>query len=105
MEAMSKGTSEEEVARARAQLKASLLMGLESPQARCEMMAGHLHAYGRILDTDELVQRIDAVDAGAVMRFASRLCETGNPALAAVGPIRRLESRERFARRFGRTAA
>jgi len=69
------------------------------------MIAGHLYNYGRVLTTDELVQRIDAVDAGAVRRFAAQLCETGNPAIAAVGPIRRLESHERFAKRFGRAAA
>jgi predicted Zn-dependent peptidase len=98
--AMTNGTTEEEVARARAQLKSSLLMGLELPQARCEMMANHLHIYGRVLSVDELVRRIDSVDVDAVKQFASRLCETGNPALAAVGPVKRLESRERFARRF-----
>ena len=105
IEAMISGTTVEEVARARAQLKASLLMGLELPQARCEMVASHLYNYGRVLTADELVQRIDAVDAGSVKRFAARLCENGNPAIAAVGPIRRLESRERFAKRFGRAAA
>jgi predicted Zn-dependent peptidase len=99
--AMTNGTTEEEVARARAQLKASLLMGLELPQARCEMMANHLHIYGRVLSVDELVRRIDAVNVDAVKQFASRLCETGNPALAAVGPVKRLETRERFAQRFG----
>ena len=105
MEAMVLGTTEEEIARARAQLKASLLMGLELPQARCEMMASHLYTYGRVLSTEELVQRIDAVDASTVKRFAAQICETGNPAIAAVGPIRRLESRERFAKRFGRAPA
>jgi predicted Zn-dependent peptidase len=105
MEAMVRDTTEEEIARARAQLKASLLMGLELPHARCEMIASHLYAYGRVLSTEELVQRIDAVDAQAVKHFALRLCETGNPAVAAVGPIRRLESRERFASRFGHRVA
>ena len=105
IEALASDATEEETARARAQLKASLLMGLESPHARCELMAGHLYAYGRVLDVEELVHRIDAVDAAAVKRFAWRLSEAGNPALAAVGPVGRLESRERFARRFGRRAA
>src|SRR5205814_10666548 len=99
------GATEEETARARAQLKASLLMGLESPHARCELMASHLYNYGRVLGVDELVQHIDAVDAGAVRQFARRLCEAGNPAMAAVGPVGRLETRDRFARRFGRQAA
>ncbi len=105
MEAMVSGTTTEEIARARAQLKASLLMGLELPQARCEMIASHLYNFGRVLTTDELVQRIDVVDEAAVRRFAARICENGNPAIAAVGPIRRLESRERFAKRFGRAGA
>jgi predicted Zn-dependent peptidase len=104
IQAMASRTSAEEVARARAQLKASLLMGMELPNARCEMIAGHLYAYGRVLSTEELVRRIDAVDAQAVKRFASGLCETGNPAIAAVGPIRRLETRDRFAGRFGNRA-
>ena len=68
--AMTNGTTEEEVARARAQLKASLLMGLELPQARCEMMANHLHIYGRVLSVDELVRRIDVVLDGAARFFA-----------------------------------
>lgn len=105
IEAMVSGTTGEEIARARAQLKASLLMGLELPQARCEMIASHLYNYGRVLTADELVQRIESVDAAAVKHFAARICETGNPAIAAVGPIRRLESRERFAKRFGRATA
>jgi predicted Zn-dependent peptidase len=105
IEAMVTHATEEEAARARAQLKASLLMGLESPHQRCELMAGHLYAYGRVLSVEELIARVDAVDAAALRRFADRLCRTGNPAIAAVGPVSRLESRDSFARRFGRTLA
>ena len=105
IQAMVTQTSEEEAARARAQLKASLLMGLESPHQRCELMAGHLYAYGRVLSVDELIARVDAVDAAALRAFAENLCRTGNPAIAAVGPVKKLESRDRFARRFGRTPA
>ena len=103
--AMASDTTEEETARARAQLKASLLMGLESPHARCELIASHLHTYGRVLSVEELIHRVDAVDAGALKRFATRLCERGDPAIAAVGPVKRVESRDTFARRFGRTPA
>jgi predicted Zn-dependent peptidase len=105
IEAMATGTTEEEAARARAQLKASLLMGLESPHQRCELMAGHLYTYGRVLGLDEIIARVDAVGAAALRRFAESLCRTGNPAIAAVGPVKRLESRDSFARRFGRHPA
>ena len=102
VEAMAKGGTEEEAARARAQLKASMLMALESPAARCERIAGHLLNFGRVLSTKEMIARVDAVDGSALRRFATRLCEHGGPAMASVGPVGRLESLERFARRFGR---
>lgn len=105
LESMATTTTEEEAARARAQIKASLLMGLESPHQRCELMAGHLYAYGRVLSVSELIARVDAVDAAMLRGLAERLCRTGNPAIAAVGPVKRLESREDFARRFGGLSA
>lgn len=103
--AMAAGATEEETARARAQLKASLLMALESPMTRCDQIAMHLQAFGRPLTMAEIVARIDAVDAAWVRRVANAVCERGAPALAAVGPVKRLETRERFAERFGRVKA
>ena len=98
---MASGATDEETARARAQLKATLLMALESPHARCEQIATHLLAFGRVIPVPELIGRIDAVDAGVVRRFAQGVCARGLPAIAAVGPVKRLESREEFAARFG----
>jgi predicted Zn-dependent peptidase len=95
--------TEAEIARAKAQMKAGLLMALESPSARCELIAGHLFTFGRVLSVAELSARVDAVDAAALRRFAERVCARGEPAIAAVGPVGHLESRETFARRFGRT--
>jgi predicted Zn-dependent peptidase len=105
LSAMASGATEDEIKRARAQLKASLLMGLERPHARAEMMVGHLFTYGRLLSLEEIIGRIEAVDAAAVRRFATRVCERGEPAMAAIGPIKRLESRDAFAKRFGKKRA
>src|SRR6185295_12769517 len=102
IETMAQSASEEEVARARAQLKATLLMALESPASRCERIAAHLFNFGRVLSIPEMMARLAAVDTAAIRRFAAKLCERGEPAMAAVGPISRLESHDRFARRFGR---
>jgi predicted Zn-dependent peptidase len=101
MEALAQGASEEETARARAQIKAGLLMGLESPHARCELIASHLYAFGRVLSVGELTERLEAVDADSLRRFAERVCLRGEPSMSAVGPVRHLETRERFASRFG----
>jgi predicted Zn-dependent peptidase len=100
--AMADAATDEESARARAQLKASLLMALESPHARCEQIATHLLAFGHVIPVPELMARINAVDTGVLRRFAADVCLRGSPALAAVGPVKKLETRDRFARRFGR---
>jgi predicted Zn-dependent peptidase len=78
--------TEDEVARARAQLKASILMGLESTSARSEHVASQLLIYGRPIETPELVRKIDEVDLGAVRRLARRLF-AGAPTFTALGPI------------------
>jgi predicted Zn-dependent peptidase len=101
MQSLAESATEEEAARARAQLRASVLMSMESPSARCEQIATHLLAFGRVWPVAETLARIEAVDASALRLFGSRLCEAGNPAIAAVGPAKRHESRESFAARFG----
>jgi predicted Zn-dependent peptidase len=101
MAALAETASENEVARARAQLKSGLLMGLERPAARAEQIASQLLAYGRVLTIEELTARLDAVDASVVRRFGQRVMESEQPAIAAVGPLGRLESYAKFAGRFG----
>ncbi len=81
---------EDEVRRARAQLKASLLMGLESCSAVCEDLARQLLCFGRRVTTEEVVAKIDAVDIAAVRRVGRELLTAGGLTLAAVGPIETL---------------
>jgi predicted Zn-dependent peptidase len=94
----------DEVARAKAQLRSGLLMGLERPSARAEQIAAHLFAYGRVVPIAEIKQKLEAVGVGAVRQFGERLMATKAPAVAAVGPVERLESYESFARRFSPAA-
>ena len=89
----------EETARAKAQLKAGLLMGMESSSARVEQIARQQMIFGRILSVDEITSQVDAVDEAALRRFVKRL--TGStPALSALGPIATLETYDRLAARF-----
>lgn len=91
---------EEEVARAKAQLKAGLLMGLERPGTRIEMISSHMFHYGRVLSAAELSAKLDAVTVEDVRRFGAKLMQTV-PALAVSGPAKRFESYETFSGRFG----
>jgi predicted Zn-dependent peptidase len=93
------GLSSEELARARAQLKAGLLMSLEGTTARCEQQASHMLIHGRPLDPRELVAHIDAVDEDAAIRVAKRVI-AGKPTLAALGPVGKLEKLELFGERL-----
>ena len=65
--------AEPELARAKAQLKAGLLMGLESSSARAEQMARQLIVFDRLIDSPELVERIESVSADAVRTLAEQL--------------------------------
>ncbi len=101
MEAMSGNLTDSEVARARAQLKVSLLMGMERPGTRAEQIAGQLFALGKVQSAAEIVAQLDAIDVAAVKTYAARVVATGRPTIAAVGPVTRLEPHHVFARRFG----
>ena len=78
-----------EVQRAKAQLKAGLLMSLESPGARAEQIARQVIVHNRVLDTEELVQRVDAVSADRVRSAAEGLLANREPSIALVGVGRR----------------
>jgi len=97
--ACAREVSEAELDRARAQLKASILMSQESTTGRCEQLATHILVHGRPVSTDEIVAGIDAVDREAVQGFAAEL-SAGRPALVGLGPVGEVESLDSVAARF-----
>ena len=78
--------TEAEVNRARAQLKAGLLMGLESPSSRAERNARLLAIWGRVPSVAETVERIDAVSTADVRTYGAGLVGARS-ALALYGPV------------------
>src|SRR5690606_27115182 len=80
---------EEELARAKAQLRASLLMSLESTGSRIEQLARQLHVHGRVIPVEETKARIAAVTVEQVQEAAA-LAFRGRPPLAAMGPGRKV---------------
>jgi predicted Zn-dependent peptidase len=73
-----------EVSRARAQIEAGLLMGLESPSGRADHMARSIEVFGRILGLDELLDQLRSVNA-ATARAAGAAIIDGRTAVASVG--------------------
>ncbi len=97
--------NETEVARAKAQMKAGLLMALESSSARAEQLARQMFAWGRPIPLDELVGRIEAVTVESARAAGHALIARGRPAIAALGPGPGLESAATIADSLARRAA
>jgi predicted Zn-dependent peptidase len=93
------GLTPVELSRAKAQMKAGLLMSLESTSARCEQLAQHLLIHGTPFDPAEIVHRIEAVDAAAIGRVIA-CWRTAPPTLVALGPLARVEAFSRVQERL-----
>jgi predicted Zn-dependent peptidase len=78
------GACEKEVLRSKAQLKSGLMMGLESSATRAEQMARQLICRGRLIDKDELMAKVDAVDTEDVRSLLQSMVG-GRPTIAVVG--------------------
>ena len=85
------GVTQDEVKRARAQIKSGLLMSLESPSSRCGQRARQIMIYGRPLSTDEIIAKVEAVDCAGITRTAGRIFASA-PTMAALGELKTLES-------------
>jgi predicted Zn-dependent peptidase len=93
------GLTPVELARAKAQMRAGLLMSLESTSARCEQMAQHMLIHGTPFDPDDVVRRIDAVDDAAIGRVVAGW-RAGSPTVVALGPVEQLENFARIEARL-----
>jgi predicted Zn-dependent peptidase len=89
------GLTPVELNRAKTQMKAGLLMSLESTSARCEQLAQHLLIHGTPFDPPEIVGHIEMVDDAAISRVVARW-RSAPPTLAALGPLSGLEEFDRI---------
>ena len=84
---MKEGVSDEELLRAKNQLKAGTVMTRENCGSIAEWIARHLHVYGEYRDVDVLVKEIEAVTKNDMVRMAELALSTATPTVAALGPI------------------
>jgi predicted Zn-dependent peptidase len=94
-----------EVARAKAQMKASLLMALESSGTRINQLARQMITYGRPLAVEELVEKVDAVTVESARAAGRALIARGKMATAVLGLGSGLESAAAIAETLTRRAA
>lgn len=85
-----------ELARAKAQLKAGLFMGRESLAARAEQAAGQILAFGRLLLPAEMAAAIDGVSEPDIARVGARLLDPRLCTVSALGPRPAMDAPARF---------
>ena len=78
--------SAKELQRAKTQMKASMLMALESPSSTAEMLARQMLIYNRIIPVEEMVERIEKVSQDDIMRLARQIFSS-NPTYTLLGAI------------------
>jgi predicted Zn-dependent peptidase len=91
LRAISTGLDQKEIQKIRAQMRAALLMGLESPMSRASQIGRHYAIFGRVLEMDEIIAKIDAITVDDVAALAKHVfLEGAAPTLSAIGPIKNL---------------
>jgi predicted Zn-dependent peptidase len=88
-----------ELNRAKAQIKAGILMSRESMLSRSNRQAKYLINYDIAPDISRVIAQVDAVTVYSVQKIAQKIF-TGTPTLAALGPIKNLESYDKITKRL-----
>jgi predicted Zn-dependent peptidase len=79
------GFTDQELARAKAQIRATIMMTLESVQGRADRMGFQTLAHGKPMPTETIMARIDAVTLDQVRAIGAKVLESAET-LATVGP-------------------
>ncbi|PCI04230.1 MAG: peptidase M16 [Hyphomicrobiales bacterium] len=86
----SEDISQAELDRARAQVRAGLMMSMESPAARAGQIARQLLLFGRQIPNEELMERLNALSIERIRDLAGRMFCEGNVTLTAIGPTKNM---------------
>ncbi|MBP9752808.1 MAG: insulinase family protein [Proteobacteria bacterium] len=100
---MTGSVSQKELNRAKSQLKASLMMGLESTSNRCERIANQILIHKRFIETSEVIQKIDDIKTTDIQDFMNNLLK-GVPTLTTLGPIENVIPYDDFLNTFEKRA-
>lgn len=93
----SQSIDQQEIDRSRAQIRAQLLMGQESPAARAGQIARQMMLYGRPISNQEMMERLEGITTERLTDLAGRLFFDTMPTLSAIGPLEQLAPMDEIA--------
>ena len=91
--------SEEELARAKAQLKSNLLMSRESMTSRADQQAKHMIFHNKVMDINEKIAKINDLDIFKIQEIGKKIFSS-KLTIAAIGPISALEGYDQISSRI-----
>ena len=98
--AVASGVTDDEVARAKAQIRANLLISRESVSSCADALARQIMLFGHPQQDKKLLEAIDAIDGSRIAAMAVDLIAAGTPSVACVGPSLDLMSNDDLGKRF-----
>ncbi len=78
---------QKELERSKAQIKAGILMGMESTPSRCERLSRSLITWNKIKTLDEIIKKIDKVNLDDLRKVGENMCLSDNFSLVVYGQI------------------
>ncbi len=88
-----------ELERAKAQVRAELLMGQENIMRRADVLGHQLLAFGKPISTEHILKKLMAVTKTDIQNVAQKLFKQ-KPLVAALGPLKDLEDYRKIAGRL-----
>ena len=98
--AVASGANDAEVVRAKAQIRANLLMSRESVSSCADALARQIMLYEHPQSDAEILDAIDAIDGTKIATMAASLIAGGTPSMACVGSSLDLMSNHDLAARL-----
>lgn len=95
------GVTDEELYRAREQIKSNLVMTMESTSARMQKLGAGVLTFGHSLSPDEVIAHYDAVTKEDILTFSRDLFQSTQISFSALGTVKSVESYRDF---FGSVA-
>ena len=89
----------EEILKAKAKLKFSIVKSLEFSSSNANRWADHLLFYDRFIEIEEKVEKINNVSKESIKRVVRKMLQS-KPTIASIGPIKKLEKLENIQSRF-----
>ena len=81
------GISDDELTKAKTQVRGALVLGLESMSARMNRYGDNILSYGRVVPLEEILAHYDAVSHESIAKVAEQVLDPEQLTLTAIGPF------------------